>query len=69
VILQEDIEMFNTYLKILKCISSDYNRIPSKDSNTIYFITDTQQIFIGEKEYITPDVFIIPESTIKNIFI
>ena len=28
-----------------------YNKLPSKDQNTLYFISDTLQIFKGDKEY------------------
>lgn len=42
--------IINTYLKIEKCSFEDYNQ-SSKEFNTIYFITDTLQIFIGDKEY------------------
>jgi hypothetical protein len=44
--------IINTYLKIQKCTFSEYQN-SLKDVNTIYFITNTLQIFIGTKEYMT----------------
>ena len=32
----------------------NYQSIPAKDTNTIYFCTDTQQIFVGDYEYSRP---------------
>lgn len=31
-----------------------YNQLPTKDDNTVYFITDTCQLFIGSTEYTRP---------------
>lgn len=42
--------ILNTYLKIQKCTFSEHQN-SLKDANTIYFIIDTLQVFIGEKEY------------------
>lgn len=35
-------------------LSANYKKITTKDANTLYFCTDTQQIFIGEAEYTRP---------------
>jgi hypothetical protein len=45
------LNIINTYLKIQKCTFSEYQN-SLKDANTIYFITDTLQMYIGEKEYL-----------------
>lgn len=35
-------------------LQAAFDLIPSKDLNTIYFITDTQRLFVGETEYSRP---------------
>ena len=35
-------------------LQAAFNLIPTKDLNTIYFITDTQRLFVGETEYSRP---------------
>lgn len=35
-------------------LSTAYESIQTKDLNTIYFLTDTQQLFVGETEYTRP---------------
>ena len=44
--------IINTYLKVLKLTFKEYQS-SNKDSNTIYFITDTQQIYIGNTLYLS----------------
>lgn len=57
--------IINTYLKIQKCIFSEYQN-SLKDANTIYFITDKPLIFIGKNEYMTADTELFqPISNIK----
>ena len=41
-------------VKFLAGLHSKYVDIPSKDLNTVYFCTDTQQLFVGETEYTRP---------------
>lgn len=41
-------------LKILRGTQADFEKIASKDSNAIYFITDTHRIYIGETEFSRP---------------
>lgn len=41
-------------VKFLAGLHSKYVEIPSKDLNTVYFCTDTQQLFVGETEYTRP---------------
>lgn len=49
--------MINTYLKILKCTSFEYNRLASKEENTLYLLTDSKEIYVGEELYISPSNF------------
>ena len=44
----------NQEVKFLAGLHQAYTEIPSKDLNTVYFCTDTQQIFVGETEYTRP---------------
>ena len=44
--------IINTYLKVLKLTFKEYQN-SNKDSNTIYFITDKQQIYIGNTLYLS----------------
>ena len=41
-------------VKFLAGLHANYEDIPSKDLNTVYFCTDTQQLFVGETEYTRP---------------
>ena len=41
-------------VKFLAGLHANYVEIPSKDLNTVYFCTDTQQLFVGETEYTRP---------------
>ena len=41
-------------VKFLAGLHANYVDIPSKDLNTVYFCTDTQQLFVGETEYTRP---------------
>lgn len=41
-------------IKFLAGLHSAYTQITSKDLNTVYFCTDTQQMFVGETEYTRP---------------
>lgn len=41
-------------VKFLSGLHENYVTIPSKDLNTVYFCTDTQQLFVGETEYTRP---------------
>lgn len=57
--------MLNTYLKILKLTFEEYQN-SNKDINTVYFLTDTLQIYIGDKIYMTsPRIFTNNEETAK----
>lgn len=38
--------------------SSEYSEISSKDANSVYFLTDTNQIFVGDEEYATSQTWI-----------
>lgn len=44
----------NQEVKFLAGLHQAYTEIQSKDLNTVYFCTDTQQIFVGETEYTRP---------------
>lgn len=35
-------------------LATNYKAIPAKDANTMYFCTDTQQIYVGDTEYTRP---------------
>lgn len=41
-------------VKFLAGLHANYVDIPSKDLDTVYFCTDTQQLFVGETEYTRP---------------
>lgn len=41
-------------VNFLAGLHANYVDIPSKDLNTVYFCTDTQQLFVGETEYTRP---------------
>lgn len=41
-------------VNFLAGLHAKYVDIPSKDLNTVYFCTDTQQLFVGETEYTRP---------------
>lgn len=49
--------MINTYLKILKCTSFEYNQLASKEENTLYLLTDSKEIYVGKELYISPSNF------------
>ena len=40
-----------TQVKFMSGLKQDYILLQSKDSNTLYFCTDTQQIYLGSDEY------------------
>lgn len=44
----------NQEVRFLAGLHEAYTEIESKDLNTVYFCTDTQQIFVGETEYTRP---------------
>lgn len=44
----------NQEVKFLAGLHQAYTEIGTKDLNTVYFCTDTQQIFVGETEYTRP---------------
>lgn len=44
----------NQEVKFLAGLHQAYTEIQTKDLNTVYFCTDTQQIFVGETEYTRP---------------
>lgn len=44
----------NQEVRFLAGLHEAYTEIPTKDLNTVYFCTDTQQIFVGETEYTRP---------------
>ena len=44
----------NQSVKFLAGLHSAYTSIQTKDLNTVYFCTDTQQLFVGETEYTRP---------------
>ena len=44
----------NQEVRFLAGLHQAYTEIESKDLNTVYFCTDTQQIFVGETEYTRP---------------
>lgn len=44
----------NQPVKFLAGLKTNFNLIESKDTNTIYFCTDTHQMFVGDVEYTRP---------------
>lgn len=44
----------NQEVKFLAGLHQAYTQIQTKDLNTVYFCTDTQQLFVGETEYTRP---------------
>lgn len=38
-------------IKFIECTESSYNDLPVKDSDTLYFLSDTKEIFKGENRY------------------
>lgn len=38
-------------LHVRVCLSSEYDSLDSYDNNSIYFLTDTCQVFVGDAEY------------------
>lgn len=44
----------NQEVRFLAGLHQAYTEIETKDLNTVYFCTDTQQIFVGETEYTRP---------------
>jgi hypothetical protein len=41
-------------LQLKKGLQADYDKLTSKDPNTIYFTTDTKRIYIGADEFSRP---------------
>lgn len=52
-------------VKLLRGSISAYNGLDTKDKDTIYFIEDTHQIFVGDIEYVVADAM---SNTAENIF-
>lgn len=48
---------FNSSIQFKYGLKANYTQIAAKDVNTIYFCTDTQELFVGDTEYTRPVQF------------